>query len=447
LIPKPRIQHGRPLKTRRLALRIIISTIACCCQLGFGQVGAFDNAESWVPIPATSGTELRINHVSVWTGQEMIVWGGSAGRLLGDGARYSPGAHRWITMSNAGRPSPRSVAMAAWTGEELLVWGGAGTDGLFNDGARYNPATDSWLPISMVGAPSPRWDATAAWTGSELLVWGGSGVSGEKLGDGARYDPRADTWTPMTRSGAPAARTMFAWVWTGSELLVWGGQGNLPQRVTVGAAYNPATDSWRTIASSDAPRFVSAVWTGSRMIVWNGQDGSAYDPIADAWTAISTDTGVRSRAKDSNRAVSLVWTGREMVTWGGSVGVRPILYLRDGSRYDPTTDTWSPIPEDGPAAGDRQTAIWTGEEMLVWPGGDASGTGGAYRPYWLAVVTTTQVYGIDDAPLFLGMPGERYRVVKLQGDWALVQKERDPPSLQEWIRIDERVQLLTPFPS
>ncbi len=47
--------------------------------------------------------------------------------------------------------------VGVWTGTEMIVWGG--NDWLFlgdlGDGARYNPATDSWTPID----PGRRADA------------------------------------------------------------------------------------------------------------------------------------------------------------------------------------------------------------------------------------------------------------------------------------------------
>jgi hypothetical protein len=219
-----------------------------------------------------------------------------------------------------------------------------------------------------------------------------------------------------------------------------------------GAAYNPATDTWRALAPVNLPVFpksvgVKSVWTGSRMLLWDGEVGVAYDPQADQWTAISSDTGVARRTQ-----FNLIWTGQEMIEWGrfrrpGDGPRGGPTYYRDGSRYDPATDTWAPISALGaPPPSDSDTAVWTGEQMLIWPtgGGDP---GYAYRPYWLTVRQTTQAFGIDDAPLFAAQPGERYRVVELQDSWALVQLLGDPPALQEWIAIDDHVELSAPTPA
>jgi len=74
-----------------------------------------------------------------------------------------------------------------WTGSEMIVWGGGNVSGLFNDGGRYHPTADSWAPVSTSGAPSARGDHTAVWTGSEMIVWGGD--NGSLLNDTFSYTP------------------------------------------------------------------------------------------------------------------------------------------------------------------------------------------------------------------------------------------------------------------
>lgn len=44
---------------------------------------------------------------------------------------------------------PRYWHTAVWTGSEMIVWGGMMAVGqVFNDGRRYNPKPDSWLRLS-----------------------------------------------------------------------------------------------------------------------------------------------------------------------------------------------------------------------------------------------------------------------------------------------------------
>ena len=59
-----------------------------------------------------------------------------------------------------------------WTGSEMIIWGGS----QLNTGGRYNPSTDSWAATSTTNAPSARQDHTAVWTGSEMIIWGGKPI-------------------------------------------------------------------------------------------------------------------------------------------------------------------------------------------------------------------------------------------------------------------------------
>ena len=126
--------------------------------------GRFDpQGNSWTAITTTGAPTARWGHTAVWTGSEMIIWGGSdtaiSNIIFGDGARYDPQTDTWTAMSSIGAPSARVFHPAVWTGTEMMVWGGASTLNLnvnFATGARYNPATDTWTPIAAVGSPSGR---------------------------------------------------------------------------------------------------------------------------------------------------------------------------------------------------------------------------------------------------------------------------------------------------
>src|SRR5437016_2389196 len=135
----------------------------------------------------------------------------------------------WTATSTTNAPSPRSVHTAVWTGTEMIVWGGWDGTNYFNTGGRYNPSTDSWTATSTTNAPAAR-SATAVWTGSEMIVWGGATSSGY-LNTGGRYNPGTDTWTPTSTTNAPVGRELPTGVWTGSEMIVWGGtNGALPRK-------------------------------------------------------------------------------------------------------------------------------------------------------------------------------------------------------------------------
>jgi hypothetical protein len=130
--------------------------------------------------------------------------------------------------------------VAVWTGKEMIVWGGETDGGLVNDGARYNPATNTWTPMTMVNAPSPREAAGAVWSGFEMIVWGGFVGPGTSTTTGARYNPETDTWSATTsEENVLSARQGMGVAWTGSKMIVSHGAHSGGPFFDDGAIYAP----------------------------------------------------------------------------------------------------------------------------------------------------------------------------------------------------------------
>ncbi len=74
-------------------------------------------------------------------------------------------------------PDPRMYHSAVWTGSEMIVWGGTVGNAVCNTGGRYSPSTDTWTPTSTgANVPEARSLHRAVWTGTEMIVWGGGGA-------------------------------------------------------------------------------------------------------------------------------------------------------------------------------------------------------------------------------------------------------------------------------
>ena len=132
-------------------------------------------------------------------------------------------APTWVDGSSLNVPSARQRHSTVWTGKEVLVWGGNGAGNAFtSSGGRYSPLTDQWTATSTIGVPVARADHAAVWTGENMLVWGGFGASGY-LGEGGRYHPSNQTWNPISTASEPSARSQHVGVWNGTHFLVWGG--------------------------------------------------------------------------------------------------------------------------------------------------------------------------------------------------------------------------------
>ncbi len=328
----------------------------------------------------------RYQHLAVWTGSHMIMWGGQ----VPGGGKYDPATDTWSPISRVNEPPVNSqYSTAVWTGTRMIVWGGA-VAGLTNTGSRYDPIADAWSLTATVGAPTARYLHSAVWTGTRMVVWGGFSTTGN-VSSGGSYDPDLDQWTPTSLALAPTARTQHSAIWTGTRMLVWGGFGE-SGAVQTGGSYDPSNDTWSPITTTNAPvgrALHTAIWTGSRMIVWGGgvsangtfNTGGQYDPASDAWSSVTI-----FGAPDGRNSHTAVWTGTEMIVWGGrGLGCCGGLSGRNtGGRYNPVSDSWTPTATTNPpSARDRHTAVWTGDRMIVWGGRDLTtnlSTGGRYDP-------------------------------------------------------------------
>src|ERR1044071_916250 len=154
------------------------------------------------------------------------------------------------------------------------------------------------------------------------------------------------------------------------QMIIWGGFG-ISGHLNTGGKYNPSTDSWTATSTTNAPnaRYLhTAVWTDGEMILWGGQGsgspfvfntGGRYNPSTDSWAPTSTINAPIARTVHT-----AVWTGNEMIVWGGSDGV--FTYFNTGGRYcvqggptpTPTatatatvTATLTPTPTPTPCSG------------------------------------------------------------------------------------------------
>ena len=358
------------------------SAAVSCAELADGGVDAFDPACVGVvcddsPAPMCVGDNLRTfarpgtcigGTCSYPSVDRACVGACTADRCIG----------AWSTLSQQNAPSARFAHSAVWTGTELIVWGGGfSSTQSVGDGARYNLTTGQWTPISSVNAPSARRSHSAVWTGTEMIVWGGSDITqGTPFADGGRYRPSTNTWTPLPSTGAPAARFGHSAVWTGTHMIIYAGGTASTSSLGDAARFDPVTSTWTQIPvtlSAGARRDHSAVWTGTEMLVWGGStiytggggfpDVVSYDPAAGTWTTLVT-AGTAPTTRFSHAAV---WTGTEMLIFGG--GTSSTGTLGDGGRFDLATRTWSALPAMGQPSPRRQLpAVWTGDSMLLWGG-------------------------------------------------------------------------------
>ncbi|MGH9870250.1 MAG: Kelch repeat-containing protein [Candidatus Polarisedimenticolia bacterium] len=368
--------------------------------LSSGCDGGWDNGilDDFPDVTPSPEPQARSGHSTVWTGNLMIVWGGTA---ASSGFRYDPVLDVITAISTTGAPA-LSGHKAAWTGSVMIVTNGA-------VGGRYDPTADSWSPISSGGGTFAA-ASSSVWTGTELIVWGGQGQAQCSPGrpgtcsfytnEGRRYNPATDTWQATTTVGALPPRGSHGAVWTGTHMVVWGGRAcpsglfscnDLGGTAFLGQGlvYDPVQDSWSAFEGSGHPtgrQSHAMVWTGSEILIWGGLgfsgfvgDGGRFSFSTNSWSPMNV-AGAPSPRIGPSRA----WTGAEMLVWGGGAGGSTFLWT--GALYHPSTDSWRPMTAVGaPPTRGIGSSVWTGSSFMFWSGLGASGapaprSGGRYFP-------------------------------------------------------------------
>lgn len=99
---------------------------------------------TWTSISSTNAPAARALAQTVWTGDYMIFWGGTSINngdysSLGDGGIYDPVNDLWQSIPESENLSPRTFHNMVWTGSEVIIFGGISdifdtTATFYNDG-------------------------------------------------------------------------------------------------------------------------------------------------------------------------------------------------------------------------------------------------------------------------------------------------------------------------
>jgi N-acetylneuraminic acid mutarotase len=215
----------------------------------------------------------------------MIIFGGQNGTYYNNAVKYNPSSNTWTAIANA--PEKKAYHTAVWTGTEMIVWGGdsssvnplAGT-GITKTGYKYNPTLNTWsAAISTTGAPNARYDHGAVWTGTKMLIFAGTSYTPPSIVSSSyanydlyAYDATGNTWSMLSSSFNETFHPRC--VWTGTDMIaitpVYARVNN--QLYTLLQKYNPGSDLWTNLANEG--QYVSpgtVVWDGANMIITQGQ--------------------------------------------------------------------------------------------------------------------------------------------------------------------------------
>jgi hypothetical protein len=158
--------------------------------------GRYDpSTDTWTVTNTTNAPSARENHTAVWTRNEVIVWGGTNGNFgvfLNTGGRYNPSSDSWTPTSTTNAPAARDLQTAVWTGSQMIVWGGY-LD--LNTGGRYcaqSPITLSAVGRKVAGINTVRLIWSGA-TSANIDVYRNGVLVVTTANDGSYIDSTGDT--------------------------------------------------------------------------------------------------------------------------------------------------------------------------------------------------------------------------------------------------------------
>ncbi len=209
--------------------------------------GVYDPAlDKWDPITTAGAPSPRRDHVAVWANDQMLIFGGFGyddvtlldSQYLGGIHSYNVGTGTWTPLSTASQPSPRRGHTAVWTGSDMVVWGGEGPGMAYlADGVKYSLQQNAWTPMNGP-FPTGRSFHTAVWINNRMIIWGG--YNGGRLGDGGLYDPNSNTWDVKGMPTALGARSGHTSIDIGGKMVVWGGTLSNGATTDTGGLFDPA---------------------------------------------------------------------------------------------------------------------------------------------------------------------------------------------------------------
>jgi hypothetical protein len=361
---------------------------------------------TWRSVPAPPSAAIQ-DAVMVWTGRELVIWGGSgwtaylpAGGLRA-GSAYQPATGRWQSLP----PAPISAdgtPEGVWTGTDVVVAASYGGQLRL---AAYRPATGTWrrLPAPPVAGLSAS-EYRLIWTGRQLLLYGYPPETSAQAGNPFRPGPRP-VLAALTADGsrwrilsAPPSRPQhtldqgFTAVWSGSRLLVFTQRMHSDQTadgfsLTGGGStvtsYDPLTNTWITEpATGPAPPLNgTAFWTGQAALLVGGVEctmcsggpagarhplsGGVFDPDTTSWHALNPSSALNVMPQ------AVAWAGALIaVANANQFPGRPNQPAVAGA-WDPDTGQWlrlsAPTVSIQGGGVSPVTGVWTGQEF-IFPG-------------------------------------------------------------------------------
>jgi N-acetylneuraminic acid mutarotase len=285
--------------------------------------------------------------------------------------RYITSSLAWIRdhvngSNGVAAEKPRASASAAWadiadypagigdstaarsplTGK-VYSMGGVTSGGMLAATLVYDPATNLWTQVA--SAPVPREAPVSAFVNGKFYVFDGWGQDGNPVAETDIYDPVSDSWSLGAPNPVPAGGGSAIGVVNGKVYIVGGCVNDVcPAGLKATQVYDPISDSWSSAA--DYPSrilFPACGGINGKLYCAGGvkdpkdgqggvKAGYVYDPATNEWSPVA-DIPLPGGLGASFYAAA---NGKLLM----SAGVSGVELTNQGVAYDPTSDSWSALP-------------------------------------------------------------------------------------------------------
>lgn len=254
---------------------------------------------------------------------------------------------------------------AALPNGQVLIAGGDGTSGILQNAEIFDPAGDTFTSLASSGATelqTPRYEAVAAGLpDGQVLIAGGYNDSSGYLATAELFNPAADTFTSLASSGASELQTARAGAAAAAlpdgQILIAGGYNGNTGYLASAELFNPATGTFTALPASGSTELqtaragaVAATLPDGQVLIAGGENGSGalqsaelFNPATDTFTPLPASGATELEAPRAGAVAAELPDGQVLIAGGGN----PPAYEQDAELFNPSDDTFTPLPASG----------------------------------------------------------------------------------------------------
>jgi hypothetical protein len=285
--------------------------------------------------------------------------------------------------------SARQNAIGLWTGSEVLLFGGSDAEVCppnadcmsdptpRSDGAAYSPATGAWRPLAP--APAPLLYASPALVGRTAYFLHSAWAWPDPERRLLAYDTAANRWQTYPAPGDTA--TWYELVAAGDRLVALHGTDESSESSKPGPdmVFEPATGTWRALPDDPMGRAFNrhATWFNGELFVFENKlvANPGVEPTLVRWAALNLETGRWRRLPDAPMLFTGSWlpAGPYLINpaLGGTDGGEVNNYGREypfGGILDPASGRFTPLPKAPQAKPYDESAGVVGADGALYRG-------------------------------------------------------------------------------